>query len=220
MKKIVFPTFTEEIKLWEKNKLVIGIDEVGRGALAGPLVAAAVAFTPNQVIPDGVSINDSKKLSAKQREKAAVWIKKNCLSWGIGETSVLFINKYGIVKATHAAFRKAIKMIQLLHSKYLLVDAFYIKYVKGIGLVNQKAIIKGDEKSYSIAAASIIAKVYRDNLMRDLGVDYKSYNWNSNKGYGTKNHIDTISRIGGCKYHRLAFISHIAYNKISYDKTG
>lgn len=213
------PSFINENKLWGKFPVVIGIDEVGRGALAGPLVGAAVVFAPNKTIPDSVNINDSKKLSSKQRKIAATWIKKNCLAWGIGESSVSFINKYGIVKATHTAFRKAINMIRLLQNKYLLVDAFYIKYVRGIGLRNQKAIIKGDEKSYSIAAASIIAKVYRDNLMKRLSKDLQKYGWNTNVGYGTKRHILAIRIYGPTKHHRLAFISKIAYNEISYGKT-
>ena len=224
------PDFSFEEKLWKKGfEVVAGADEVGRGSLAGPLVAAAVVFPASfarclLAKLKGIKINDSKKLSAKQREIAAVWIKENCLAWGIGEVSVSFINKHGIVKATRKAFRKALgetrNKLQDTKIDFLLVDAFYISYTKGIKRKNQLAVVKGDEKSFSIAAASIIAKVYRDKLMsslarRDLAKlkyykqDLRKYAWEKNKGYGTKEHVEAIKKYGVTKLHRKMFVRKI-----------
>lgn len=204
------PDFSFEKKLWKKYPIVIGVDEVGRGALAGPVVAGAVVFNNINIT---IKIDDSKRLTEKQREKGVKWIKKNCLAWAVGETSVYYINKFGIVKATEIAFRKAIKNLLSILKKektFLIVDAFYVKYVKGIGLKHQKAIIKGDQKSISIASASIIAKVYRDKLMRKLSLKFKHYGWDRNKGYGTKEHVAQISRSGISPYHRISFVSGLA----------
>lgn len=207
------PNFRNEKTLWRKKYLVIGVDEVGRGAIAGPVVAAAVTFGPAQIKNLGIRIDDSKRLTEKQREKASKWIKKNCLGWAVGEASASYINRYGIVKATHKAFRIAIKKlidnyarVRPLHKAFLLTDAFHIKYVKGIGLKNQKAIIHGDQKSVSIASASIIAKVYRDNLMRKLHKKHRKYLWYKNKGYGTKKHLMSVATYGITLFHRKLFL--------------
>lgn len=212
------PSFSFEKKLHQKGyKFIAGADEVGRGCFAGPLVAGCVIFDKKMIfnfknkklpIGDGVIINDSKKLSAKQRKIADKWIRENAVSVGIGLVSVAKINKFGIKKATEIAFRKAVRDCK---SKidYLLVDAFYIPYVKGLKRRNQKAIIKGDCKSISIAAASIIAKVYRDNLMLRLSKNrkYKKFGWEKNKGYGTLQHRDAILKYGQTRHHRNAFVS-------------
>ena len=194
------PDFSLEKQIWDQNyKIIAGCDEVGRGSFAGPVVAATVVFAP--ISNQTPKINDSKKLTQKQREIADKWIKQNSLAWGIGQANVNFINHYGIVKATNFAFRQAIKNTKI-QIDYLLIDAFYIPYVRGVGLKRQRAIVKGDAKSISIAAASIIAKVYRDNLMVNLAKSHKNYNWESNKGYGTKYHRQAISKYGPTKYHR------------------
>ncbi|MBI2590897.1 MAG: ribonuclease HII [Candidatus Blackburnbacteria bacterium] len=225
MKYKALPGFSYEKKVWRKGfRFVAGADEVGRGALAGPLVAGAVVFPSSRVMWEisrcellgmtEVTINDSKKLSARQREKAAEWIKKNAVAWGIGEVSVTFINKHGIVKATRKAFRKSLKMLnaklQMLNgdkADYLLVDAFYVPYAKGLRRKNQLAIIKGDEKSISIAAASIIAKVYRDQLMSKLARGpLAKYRWDENKGYGTSSHREAIREHGITRLHRKMFV--------------
>lgn len=212
--KSTFPTFQEETLLWNRDYLVVGIDEVGRGAFAGPLVAASVAFGKRIIIPKDILINDSKKLTSKQREKSSVWIKDNCIGYGIGVIGVSVINKQGIVAATQKAFRQSFlnlqKRLNTYNKYYILADAFYTKYVKGVGLKNQKAIIRGDQKSFSIAAASIIAKVYRDSLMKNLSQTLKNnYFWETNKGYGTKKHIESIKEYGITKFHRLDFIDSI-----------
>ncbi|MCL4387388.1 ribonuclease HII, partial [Patescibacteria group bacterium] len=123
------------------------------------------------------------------------------------------INKVGIGKATQMAVRKVIKIIQSKvkdeHKLFVLMDAFYIRYLRGVGLRNQKAIVKGDEKSLSIAAASIVAKVKRDGLMEKLDRDYPVYNWKMNKGYGTLDHRTAIKKNGKTKHHRDAFVKNV-----------
>lgn len=228
------PNFSYEKKLWKRGfGFVAGADEVGRGALAGPVVGTAVVFLRFANLQalnySNIRINDSKKLSAKQREKASKWIKRHSLAWGIGEVSVAVINKLGIAKATKMAFRKAIAKCNnrlqstgysLRHKKavvssqkavdFLLIDAFYLPYTKNLRRKNQLAIIKGDQKSTSIAAASIIAKVYRDKLMVELSRKYRRYGWNKNKGYGTKEHQEAIKKWGITRLHRKEFCRKIS----------
>lgn len=203
------PDFSYENKLWKDGyKFIGGIDEVGRGALAGDVVTACVIFNNKTVIiPDGIIINDSKKLSPKKREIANYWIRRNCLAYGLGSASSKEIDKLGIVKATQRAFRKAIIACSI-KIDHLLIDAFYIPYVKGINHKNQTPIIKGDGISISIAAASIVAKVERDNLMRKLGTkkEFSVYNWEKNKGYGTKDHQIALRKYGKTRLHRVSFL--------------
>ena len=228
---MTLPDFSFEKRLHKQGyKLIAGVDEVGRGCFAGPVVAGAVIFgkrvrplgSPKALPPTNklgapslgppasrhpfVVINDSKKLSQKQREVADKWIRKNALAYGIASASVAQINKLGIKKATEIAFRKAISQAR---PDYLLIDAFYIPYVKGLRRRNQKAIVKGDSLSFSIAAASIIAKVYRDKLMSGLAKksEFKNYNWAKNKGYGTKEHQKMILKYGTTKLHRIQFVN-------------
>jgi len=235
------PTFSLEKRLWKKGyKYVIGVDEVGRGALAGPLVAGAVFFpAPRQFkienlkfkIVKRLGIDDSKRLSPKKRLKLAAEIKDCCQNYAIASESVETINRVGIVKATEKAMRKAIGSVieqwnmnneqqkngkkaklSTIHSSlfFVLVDGFHIKYIPGIGLKNQKNIFDGDRKCISIAAASILAKVYRDNLMEKLAKKpkYKKYGWERNKGYGTKSHILAIKKYGLTKFHRKLFVKN------------
>lgn len=220
------PSFSFERKLWESDyKVVAGIDEVGRGSFAGPVVAGCVVFSPvtghRSPVTNEVIINDSKKLTLLQRDNADKWIRQNALAWGIGQASVAEINKLGIVKATEKAFRRAIEAANTKledrrfqtsnishHISFLLVDAFYIPYVTGLRRRNQRAIIKGDTKSISIAAASIVAKVYRDKVMTSLSKKskFKKYGWEQNKGYGTTKHRQAIKRHGITRLHRRQFV--------------
>ena len=180
-----FPNLKFEKELWHKGfKYVCGLDEVGRGSWAGPVVAAAVIF-PHQ---KGLTlwrllrrhkIRDSKQLAPKQRESLDKFIRENCLGYSICETSVKTINREGIVKAAQRTFRKCLKEIKP-QPDFVLVDAFYIKY---LAKKNQKPIIKGDQKSVTIAAASIIAKVYRDNLMVKLHEEDSRNSFDLHKGY-------------------------------------
>lgn len=207
------PTFKFEKELWKKGyKYVCGIDEVGRGAWAGPLVAAAVMFPADlqghalqtrKAWPYGtLRIRDSKQLSPSQREKLDPWIKQKCFAYYISEISVGMINREGIVKATQRAFRKCLRELKP-PADFILVDAFY---VKNLPKKNQKPIIKGDQKSVSIAAASIIAKVYRDDLMRNLHLTDPRYHFDRHKGYGTKLHEELIQKHGLSPHHRVDFV--------------
>jgi ribonuclease HII len=213
------PNFSFEKKLAKQGfDLIAGVDEVGRGCFAGPVVAGCVVFGKkiykSKVFE--VKINDSKKLSQKQREAADRWIRENAHAYGLGQASVAQINRFGIKKATEIAFRKAIKDCEV-GIDYLLIDAFYVPYVKGLRRRNQKAIVKGDTKSVSIAAASIIAKVYRDKLMVDLSKEakYKKYRWEKNKGYGTKEHQKMILKHCISKLHRSQFVESWIKNSSS-----
>lgn len=214
-----FPNLKFEKELWRKGyRYVCGIDEVGRGSWAGPVVATAVIFGPrSRISKDPGSglrlrrdpgsdvtdvIRDSKQLSSAQRERLDPIIKKNCLAYAIAETSAKTINREGIVKATQRAFRKCLKEIKL-QPDFVLVDAFYIKY---LAKKNQKPIIKGDQKSITIAAASIIAKVYRDNLMVQLHETEGRYRFDLHKGYGTKIHQEAIRKHSLSAYHRIDFV--------------
>ncbi len=204
------PTFKFENEYWEKgHKVIGGIDEVGRGALAGPVFAGCVIFSSGFVFSgaEGDIINDSKVLTQKQREVASIWIKENSLSWGIGSASVAEINKFGIVKATEKAFRRAIKDSNT-KLDFLLIDAFYVPNIKNLRRERQLAIVKGDSLSVSIAAASIIAKVARDSLMTKLSLNpkYKKYLWHKNKGYGTLEHRNAIKNEGKTRLHRVSFL--------------
>src|SRR3989344_184086 len=200
------PSFKYEKNLWKKGKnLVCGIDEVGRGWWAGPVVSAAVIFDQNIRITFndvGLSrVRDSKTTAPKEREKLSEIIKKQALAYSISEIGVKRINKHGIGKCSQYAFRKALKKLKV-RPDHILIDAFYIKYLKR---KSQNAIVKGDEKCFSIAAASIIAKVYRDNLMKKLGKRFPKYRFDLHKGYGTLLHQKSIEKYGLCKIHRTSF---------------
>lgn len=204
-----YPNFNYEKKLWSEGiKLVAGCDEVGRGSLAGPVVAGVVLFSREfETKSLGLKINDSKKLTPQQREILDKWIRENALAYSIGVGSTSLINKKGIVKATNFAYRSALKQLSL-PIQYLLIDAFYIPRIRGIQKIFQLPIIRGDSISMSIAAASIIAKVHRDNLMKNFSKNrhYGHFQWNKNKGYGTKEHKEAIQKYGPSKLHRKLFI--------------
>lgn len=206
-----FPNFSFEKRKWQTDfKFVAGVDEVGRGSFAGPVVAGCVVFEKKTKIPDGIEINDSKKLRPLERRKASKWIKENALTWGIGETPVSVINRFGMAKATKMAFRRAISHAnERLGGRidFLLIDAFFIPYVRGLRRKNQQAIVNGDEKSLSIAAASIIAKVERDREMLRFSRQYPKYGWGRNKGYGTRQHREALKKYGTTRLHRKTFVS-------------
>lgn len=176
---------------------VIGIDEVGRGCLAGPLVICAIIMKTGFVIPD---INDSKKLSAKKRELLYNTIIDNCLSYKIIEVDIDIIDKINIYQATKQAMEQAATNLYIENS-IVLSDAMLLT-----NDVPKEAIIKGDTKSYSIACASIIAKVYRDRLMIDMDKIYPQYDFINNKGYGTKKHLAALKEYGYIEcVHRKSF---------------
>jgi ribonuclease HII len=203
MKKIRKPSYNLERELLKKNvDLVFGMDEVGRGSFAGPLVASAVAF--EKEFPRWLKdINDSKLLTVAKREHLSKLILKNakCFTEII---NVEMINKIGIGKCNKLIFEKLIKIILNEHKErriHFLIDGNRMK----IRRKNLSFIVKGDSQIISIAAASIIAKVYRDKLMRDLGTIYRGYNFSKNKGYGTKFHQHAIKKLGLSEIHRKSF---------------
>lgn len=191
--------FENESRLWKAGwRLIAGIDEVGRGAWAGPVVAAAVVFPPFFEAP--FDLFDSKLLLPRQREELAENI-RNVASVGIGIVGVPTINKIGIGRATQKAFRAAVRSLDC-ESEYYLIDAFYIRsWLRD----NQLPIKKGDRTCASIAAASIIAKVYRDNLMRELASKYPKYGLDIHKGYGTAIHQEAIRKYKLSGIHRKSF---------------
>lgn len=215
--------FSEEQKLWRAGyEFVIGIDEVGRGSFAGPVVAAGVVFSQKNEVISSLGINDSKLLKPRERESLEKEIKSRAFLYAISSINVPIINRIGIGKATAMAMRRAIakllngykakiakgsnhSAIQLFNHLFVLVDGFRVRYIRGLGLKNQKAIIRGDQKSISIAAASILAKVYRDKLMKKLHKKYPAYHFSKNKGYGTSAHQQAIRLHGLCDQHRTSF---------------
>jgi ribonuclease HII len=197
----ILPSFDEENILRNKGyQYIAGVDEVGRGCFAGPVVSAAVIL-PSHFDQITSEINDSKLLSPYKREELSEVIKKHALAYAISLVHVGVINAYGIGKATQISFRKAIKSLPI-EPDFILIDAFYID---GIAKSKQKPIIHGDRKSISVAAASILAKVYRDDLMRKLDGKYLVYDFAANKGYGTRRHQEAIQLHGLSNLHRTSF---------------
>ncbi len=197
---MILPTLDIEKKLWNQGySYICGLDEVGRGSFAGPVCVGAVIFPKDFLMIDGLA--DSKLLTPRQREKLSREIKKRALGWVVAEVSVASINKVGIGKATQMAFRKAIKLLEQAPD-FILIDAFYIKH---FNRKRQKAVKNGDTICASISAASIIAKVYRDKLMKKLSKKYSKYGFSKHKGYGTKFHQQAIKEYGLSKIHRRSF---------------
>ncbi len=188
----------EQQAIAEGFRFVAGVDEVGRGCLAGAVVAAAVILDIAKPLPEG--LNDSKKISAKTRERISEEIKQNCLAYSIGQIEAEEIDRINILQATKKAMRLAIESLNP-RADFLLIDAVQLKEVN----LPQKAIIHGDAISASIAAASIVAKVYRDNLMRELDKTYPEYGLARHAGYGTKFHFEAIQKHGACAIHRKTF---------------
>ena len=188
-------------KEYESHGWVCGIDEVGRGPLCGPVVASAVILPKDCQI---LYLNDSKKLSEKKREELYDVIMEQAVAVGVGMATPQRIDEIFILKATYEAMRQAIAGLKV-RPAVLLNDAVTIPEVE----IPQIPIIKGDAKSVSIAAASIIAKVTRDRMMVEYDRLYPGYDLASNKGYGTKVHMDALKTIGPCEIHRRTFIKNI-----------
>ena len=191
-----------ELKLaGEGFSFVAGVDEVGRGPLAGPVVAAAVVITDLEKVPQ---VFDSKGLSEKKREELDAELRANpTIKFAISEVSPEVIDEINILQATHLAMRQAVKTLEQELGKidFVLIDGRPVKSMP----YNNLAIVKGDRKSASIAAASIIAKVYRDKLMCDYDKIYPGYGFAEHKGYGTKQHLIAINELGACPIHRKSF---------------
>lgn len=192
-------------KSFGNYEYIAGVDEVGRGPLAGPIVACAVILDLNCLDEDIIlGINDSKKLSEKKREELATIIKEKAINYYIAESSNKEIDERGIAYANNKIFLEACTKLDLMPD-LVLSDGYLVKNLN----IPNKAVVKGDAKSVSIAAASIIAKVYRDNLMKEYSKKYTSYAFEENAGYGTSKHIDGIKKVGPCEIHRMSFLKNI-----------
>jgi ribonuclease HII len=196
------PSFKEENFYWNYNiSHVMGLDEVGRGAFAGPIVAAGVIYKPFSKYDYFDKVKDSKLLSHKKRETLSTLIKESSI-WTIEEIEVDFINKFGIGKANYEVLKKVIKKLEEKingENYFAIVDGYDLRIKK------QKGIVRGDSISLSIASASIIAKEYRDDLMIKYSKLFPQYKFSENKGYGTQFHRDVIKNQGLCRIHRTSF---------------
>ena len=186
------------IKKFSKFKHEVGVDEAGRGSLAGPVTAAAVILGKNF---KGKNLDDSKKLSQSKRLELKKFIEKNALTYSVAFVSSYLIDKNNILNSTFEAMHKSIEGLNI-EPDFILVDGNLFKQYRDL---KYKCIIKGDQKYQNIAAASILAKTYRDEYMSNLHIKFPEYNWIKNKGYGTKFHIDMITKFGKTKYHRKSF---------------
>ncbi|BDD05108.1 ribonuclease HII [Aureibacter tunicatorum] len=190
---------------FSENKIEAGCDEVGRGCLAGPVVAAAV------ILPKDYTheiLNDSKKISPKKRAQLAEEIKKDAIAWAIAESTVEEIDQINILNASYLAMQRSIDKLDKI-PELLLIDG---NRYKPHNEIPYKCIVKGDSKFLSIAAASILAKTYRDELMENLAVEHSGYGWEKNAGYPTKQHREGIEKFGITDWHRKTF-------KLFKDKT-
>lgn len=190
-----------ERPLYEKGiKYIAGIDEVGRGPLAGPVVTCAVILDSETLIE---GVNDSKKVSEKKREKLFDVILENCVAYGIGMASEKVIDDINILNATKRAMMESIENLSV-YPEHILIDAVRLETEVPI-----TPLISGDANSISIAAASIVAKVTRDRMMREYDSIYPEYGFAQNKGYGTAAHIEAIKKYGPCPIHRRSFLKTI-----------
>jgi len=200
--KELHATLEIELSLWAKGiQTVAGVDEAGRGPLAGPVVAAAVVFPSGSFIK---GVEDSKKLSEKKREELFPLIHDQALGVGVGVVGHDVIDRINILQATILAMHKALDDL-LVKPEFVIVDGTTFRHDR----YKYQNIVDGDEKSFTIAAASIIAKVTRDRFMREYDLQYPAYGFGQHKGYGTKQHLEAIKRYGLCEIHRRTFDLHL-----------
>lgn len=197
-KESTIGTAFEEQARAEGFRVVAGVDEVGRGCLAGPVVCAAVVLDLSKPLPEG--LNDSKKLSAKQRERIVAEIKQTAICYAVAQIEADEIDRINILQATKKAMILAIEKLEP-KTDFLLIDAVQLKECP----LPQKSIIGGDAVSASIAAASVLAKTYRDALMQDMDKIYPAYGFAKHVGYGTKAHFEALRAHGACDIHRKSF---------------
>ena len=209
-----YPSFTEEKKLWRRgHKRVVGLDEAGRGPLAAPVVAAAVIVkqgTANKKqrtkITNNSGVRDSKKLTPRKREELyGILTNSDLIEWGTGRVSERVIDRINILEATKLAMKRAVRNLEKkLNEKpidFLILDGRITLNLD----IEQKSIVKADNKVFSCAAASIIAKVTRDRMMKRYGKRYPKYGFSKHKGYATKLHLKMLKKHGSCKIHRKSF---------------
>ena len=200
----VKPDTSNELALYSEGySFIAGIDEAGRGALAGPVVAAAVVLPLERFDLTSVlaEVRDSKQLDPAARERCEALIRGVAVAIGVGESSAREVDEYGLLPATRTAMRRAVEALKPPPS-YLLIDHILLPELDDIG---QQAITRGDQTVLSIAAASVVAKVWRDRLMAMLGGQYAAYGFERHKGYGTAQHREALARLGPCSEHRLSY---------------
>ena len=208
MNKKAQPNFNYEIDLEKNNGIIAGVDEVGRGCIAGPIVACAVVFQDYEKIKKKLKgVTDSKKLTAKKREELDLVIRKHAADFAIGMSTVEEIDTIGIGAANILAFKRALDSLK--RCDYALIDGrkfrgFEYRYL---------CLEKGELKSLSIAAASIVAKVFRDKLMGDIHPECPEYDFLSNKGYGGKSHYQALEKLGPSTHHRKTFLRKFEEHK-------
>ena len=196
------PTLNEEQAQWKRGyQFIAGVDEAGRGPLAGPVVAAAVILSQEQKNKKWFKmIADSKALTAPRREFLFEYLNRDAITVGVGVIDAVTIDMVGIAKATRLAMQTAVKQLNP-QPDYLLIDYFRLPEVK----LPQKGVLDGDSLCFSIAAASIVAKVTRDRLMVDLDKMYPGYFFSDHKGYSTEKHLECLKRLGASPIHRHSF---------------
>ena len=183
---------------FEKNKMEVGCDEAGRGCLAGPVYAAAVILDPHK---KNSQLNDSKKITKKQRDELRSWIEKNSLAWAVGIVDQSTIDEINILNASFLAMHRAIDQLDCSFD-HLLIDGNRFKPYRDFPF---HCIVKGDGKYKSIAAASILAKTHRDEYMQQIANEFPQYDWKNNQGYPTQKHREAIKVYGKCIPHRSSF---------------
>ncbi len=193
------PTLERERALWAKGyQIVAGVDEVGRGPIAGPVIAAAVVLPPGQEPIDG--LRDSKMLSAKQRERLTEEIRRAALAWALGGASVREIDELNIRRATALAMRRAIEHLPR-SPDYILVDGNPVPELER----DHESVVGGDRLCQTVSAAAVLAKCARDCLMARLAPRYPDFGWDHNKGYATQDHLSALARSGPSPHHRMSF---------------
>lgn len=211
---VFIPTFADESRLWQAGyRAIAGIDEAGRGALAGPVVAAAVIVPPGAALTGiWAEVRDSKLLTAAHRNALVHEIQAAALAWGIGATAATTIDQVGIAAATRQAMVAAIQALAVAPD-YLLIDWVKLPEVA----IRQESLIKADQRIVAVAAASILAKVYRDELLTALDEHYPTYGFAQHKGYGTRAHLAALTADGPCPEHRHTF-APIAQPAMRFDE--
>lgn len=190
--------FALEESLWARGlRHLAGVDEVGRGPLAGPVLAVALVLPPRLWIE---GVDDSKRLSAARREHLAVEIERAALALGIGAASVSEVDRLNILRATHLAMQRAVNRLGM-RPEHLIVDGLPVPLLGE----PQTAVVGGDREVHMVACASIVAKVTRDRIMRHLAARYPAYGWERNAGYGTPAHLEALARFGSTPHHRRSF---------------
>ncbi len=201
MPSVIAPTYDQEAALLEDGYAVIaGVDEAGRGSLAGPVVAGAVVLPLHPKGDWTAGIRDSKRLTPRQRQAALQTMRDESIAMGYGIASNAEIDDMGIIWATRAAMARAIDALPV-RPDFLLLDAILLPDLA----TDQRSIIKGDAKCLSIAAASIVAKETRDSMMREYSDVYPAYGFAQHKGYATRRHLDALENFGPCEIHRYSF---------------